>query len=115
MPASRAATTGTRLPSTWVAASDLTGQGLGIAFLRAVLEFARQRCAADVYRVTIAGFNRRAIRMCQAAGFEETARFTAGPADEGCEFVVLTMPADRASPPGEHDRRHGRISVAGLQ
>lgn len=72
---------------------DLTGKGLGISFLRAILDFARQRFPAAAYRVTIAAFNRRAIRMCQWDGFEETGRFTAGSADDPREFVILTKRA----------------------
>jgi RimJ/RimL family protein N-acetyltransferase len=72
---------------------DLTGKGLGISFLRAILDFARQQFAAETYRVTIAAFNQRAIRMCRWAGFEPTERFTAGSSDEPREFVVLTMKA----------------------
>jgi RimJ/RimL family protein N-acetyltransferase len=72
---------------------DLTGQGLGIAFLRAILDFATQRFAPSTYRVTIAAFNQRAIRMCQWAGFEIVERFTTGPVSEPRDFVVLTRSA----------------------
>jgi [ribosomal protein S18]-alanine N-acetyltransferase len=66
---------------------DLVGRGLGVAFTRAVLEFAAREHSPIVFRVTVAGFNRRAQRLCLALGFRETARF---PQEHtGNEFVVL--------------------------
>jgi hypothetical protein len=44
--------------------------------------------------------------MCRWAGLEEAARFATGPANDGCEFVVLTLKNDPASSGGERDRRH---------
>jgi ribosomal-protein-alanine N-acetyltransferase len=69
---------------------DLTGQGHGIAFFRAILDFGRERFAAGTFRVTVAAFNRRAIRMCQWAGFEVVERFSTGN-DEARDFVVLAL------------------------
>jgi [ribosomal protein S18]-alanine N-acetyltransferase len=66
---------------------DLVGHGLGLAFTRVVLDFARREYAPAAMRVTIAGFNRRAQRMCLALGFVEEGRF-ARPGSED-EFVVL--------------------------
>ncbi len=75
---------------------DLTGRGLGIGFLRAILDVARQRFSAEAYRVTIAAFNRRAIRMCQVAGFQVSSQFSTGRSGSLSDFVVLTLSDCRA-------------------
>ncbi|MCC7371751.1 MAG: GNAT family N-acetyltransferase [Chloroflexi bacterium] len=72
---------------------DLTGKGLGIAFLRSVLDFARQQLHPKAYRVTIAAFNQRAIRMCHWAGFEVADRFETSLANETHELVIMTLEA----------------------
>ena len=48
---------------------DLTGRGLGLPFLLAGLEFARGRYAPARFRLMVATFNRRAIRVYEQAGF----------------------------------------------
>jgi RimJ/RimL family protein N-acetyltransferase len=68
---------------------DLVGRGLGEGFLRAVIEFADRAFAPGATRVTVAAFNRRALRVCLALGFREDARFARAGSD-GDEFVVLT-------------------------
>lgn len=67
---------------------DLTGQGHGVTFARAVCDFARKTYAPPALRVTIADFNRRARRVWEKMGFEFEERFVA----EGRkrEFVILT-------------------------
>lgn len=49
-----------------------TGHGHGACFLRAILEFARERCDPGRFRATIAEFNRRSSRTF------ETVEFTPG-------------------------------------
>ena len=49
---------------------DLTGQGQGINYANAVVDFARRTFAPPAYRVTIAGWNKRARRVWEKAGFE---------------------------------------------
>jgi ribosomal-protein-alanine N-acetyltransferase len=48
---------------------DLTGRGLGLAFLEAGLAFARERFAPSRFRLSVATFNERAIRVYERAGF----------------------------------------------
>ncbi len=48
---------------------DLTGKGLGIPLLLAGLEFARDRFAPGGFRLSVATFNERAIRVYERAGF----------------------------------------------
>jgi RimJ/RimL family protein N-acetyltransferase len=53
---------------------DLTGRGLGEQFIRAGLEFARERYAPRRVVLDVAAFNKRAIRLYQRVGFVETGR-----------------------------------------
>ncbi|NIV29393.1 MAG: GNAT family N-acetyltransferase, partial [Anaerolineae bacterium] len=71
---------------------DLTGQGLGHAFVRAVLRFARHELAPTEYRVTVAEFNERALRVWQATGFRQVQQFKR--TSDGMPFVVLTKRSD---------------------
>ena len=48
---------------------DLTGKGMGLALVRATLAFADAAYAPPGYRLTVAAFNRRAIRVYERAGF----------------------------------------------
>jgi ribosomal-protein-alanine N-acetyltransferase len=70
---------------------DLTGQGLGATFVSAVLRFARQNMAPTEFRITVAEFNKRALRVWQKAGFQPTQKF--GRTFDGMPFEVLTMGA----------------------
>src|SRR5688572_27630240 len=68
---------------------DLTGQGRGLAFVEAVLDFARQTFAPAGCRVTIAEFNRRAWRVWEKAGFYPVQTFQRQHDD--LDFVVLIL------------------------
>ena len=48
---------------------DLTGRGLGLGFLEAGLDFARERFEPSGFRLAVATFNKRAIRVYERAGF----------------------------------------------
>ena len=54
---------------------DLTGQGRGLTYVNAVLGFARCTFAPTAFRVTVAEFNKRALRMCKRAGFRPVQGF----------------------------------------
>jgi ribosomal-protein-alanine N-acetyltransferase len=49
---------------------DLTGKGLGQAFVEAGLEFARQKYKPAEIRLIVALFNQRAIRLYEKMGFK---------------------------------------------
>jgi RimJ/RimL family protein N-acetyltransferase len=49
---------------------DLTGQGKGLAFVSAGLDFARREFAPDYFRLFVLTFNERAIRVYEKAGFQ---------------------------------------------
>ena len=66
---------------------DLTGQGHGLTFVAAVLDFARRHFNPIAFRVTIAAFNERAQRVWQKAGFRPTQTFRRE--YDGRPFVIL--------------------------
>ena len=49
---------------------DLTGQGLGLAFVEAGLDFARQQFAPTSFRLFVLAWNERAMQVYARAGFE---------------------------------------------
>ena len=55
---------------------DLTGRGLGEAFLRAQLAYAARHWQPTTFRLFVAAWNARAIRLYERLGFRETARET---------------------------------------
>jgi ribosomal-protein-alanine N-acetyltransferase len=65
---------------------DLTGQGLGLTYVSAALDFARRTFAPTAFRVTVAEFNKRAQRVCEKAGFRPVQSFHRH--GDGRAFVV---------------------------
>ena len=53
---------------------DLTGQGLGLEFFRAGLEFGRRRFEPERIILAVAAFNERAVKVYERAGFRVTGR-----------------------------------------
>jgi RimJ/RimL family protein N-acetyltransferase len=70
---------------------DLTGQGRGLTYVNAVLEFARQSYRSAFFRVTVAEFNKRALRVWEKAGFQPMQTFSRQ--HDGLVFVVLVREA----------------------
>jgi ribosomal-protein-alanine N-acetyltransferase len=75
---------------------DLTGRGLGHAFLTAGLDFARQRFAPATFRLAVAAFNRRAILLYEKVGFQAVATFVSPTRRRETVFVLMALPASRA-------------------
>lgn len=65
---------------------DLTGQGRGLAFFEAILDFARRTFGPQALRVTVAAFSQRAMRVYEKAGFERMQTFRS---ESDVEFVIL--------------------------
>lgn len=65
----------------------LTGQGRGRAAIAAGLDFGREALAPAAFRVTVAAFNTRALRVVESLGFVRVATFEAS--RDAREFVVL--------------------------
>jgi RimJ/RimL family protein N-acetyltransferase len=68
---------------------DHTGQGRGREYVAAVLTYAQKRFKPRSFRVTIASFNRRAQRVWEGNGFQQTQRFSHP--DSGREFLVFVL------------------------
>jgi ribosomal-protein-alanine N-acetyltransferase len=66
---------------------DLTGQGRGLDTVNSVLDFARLTFAPGAFRVTVAEFNQRALRVWERAGFHPVQTFRGGRDQRA--FVVL--------------------------
>ncbi len=66
---------------------DLTGQGQGLVYVRAILDFARQTFQPALFRVTVAEFNQRALRVWEKASFRPGQTFRRDL--DGLPFVLL--------------------------
>lgn len=82
---------------------SLTGQGRGLGFFTAILDFARREFAPSQFRVTVAAFNGRAMRVYEKAGFRPVQRF--GRSEDGIEFVIMTS----RSTPGDAEKRGSSV------
>ncbi|MBM7578700.1 GNAT family N-acetyltransferase [Jeotgalibacillus terrae] len=67
----------------------LTGSGRGRDFLTAGMKFGIQRYGFDKYRLSVAGFNERAIRLYEQAGFEKTGSFVNQAGERNIQFFVM--------------------------
>ena len=72
---------------------DLTGRGLGLPFLLAGLEFARGRYAPARFRLAVAAFNGRAIRVYERAGFRRGEAYPHRTNGGVHEFLRMERPA----------------------
>jgi ribosomal-protein-alanine N-acetyltransferase len=68
---------------------DLTGQGLGLDYLLAGLEFARERFAPEHFTLSVATFNERAIVVYERAGFRRGDEYMHN--TNGGEYPFLSM------------------------
>ncbi|MBW4664300.1 MAG: GNAT family N-acetyltransferase [Chroococcus sp. CMT-3BRIN-NPC107] len=66
---------------------DLAGQGKGIEYANAVLGFTENLLKPKAFRVTIAAFNRRALRLWQKLEFEPQQSFERK--SDGMQFIIL--------------------------
>ena len=68
---------------------DLTGRGLGEEFVHAGLGFAREVYSPPAFRLTVAAFNHRAIRVYERAGFETVETFGAPTLGAEREWLLM--------------------------
>ncbi|MBD3648789.1 MAG: GNAT family N-acetyltransferase [Pseudomonadales bacterium] len=69
---------------------ELTGRGLGRNFFGSILHYAEQQLEPSRYRLTVAGFNRRAINLYCNFGFEFHSEFED---EQGIPYVILVRNA----------------------
>jgi ribosomal-protein-alanine N-acetyltransferase len=67
---------------------ELTGQGMGAAFVGEIIRNGVGRYAPKKLRVTIAAFNKRAIHIWEKIGFCHTQTFKRS--NDGMEFLIMT-------------------------
>ena len=68
---------------------DFTGRGLGVEYVLAGLEFARQRSSPERFTLSVATFNERAIRVYERAGFRRGTVYTHH--TNGADWLFLAM------------------------
>jgi [ribosomal protein S18]-alanine N-acetyltransferase len=68
---------------------ELTGKGLGRQAIQTGLAYGRAQFSPPAFRVTVAAFNLRALRVIQDLGFSEAGRFKA--TTNGRRYVVLVQ------------------------
>lgn len=70
---------------------NLCGQGLGFDFFNSGLDFARNKLSAKVFRLTVATFNKRAIKVYQRLGFQKIDSFESISDNGKIEFGVMIL------------------------
>lgn len=71
---------------------SLTGQGLGRSAIATGLAFGRLRFAPRAFRVTVASFNTRALRVVASLGFRPVSSFAATTDGRGYQILVKDEP-----------------------
>lgn len=71
---------------------DLTGRGLGRQFLDAGLAFAQKRFQPARFRLSVASFNKRAIRVYERVGFVPVRTFEHETSGGVHRFLEMTRP-----------------------
>lgn len=64
---------------------ELTGKGQGYYFLSQILAFVKENHRGKDIRLTVATFNKRAIRLYEKAGFRKQGEFSR----EGIDFITM--------------------------
>lgn len=75
---------------------DLTGKGWGEEIMRQGLAIGSRLFAVERFRITVAAFNQRALKVCQRIGFKEIQRFKRKGDHE--QFIVLVLDDPKGKP-----------------
>ena len=70
---------------------NLCGKGLGLNFFSSGLEFARNKLSSKVFRLTVATFNQRAIKVYERIGFKKVNSFERISESGKIEFWVMIL------------------------
>lgn len=68
---------------------DLTGKGHGLCFFTTGLDFGKHKYGRNSFRLTVATFNQRAIKLYEKAGFQIVAQFIHKNGEKEVEFFVM--------------------------
>jgi [ribosomal protein S18]-alanine N-acetyltransferase len=72
---------------------DLTGHGLGLDFVVAGMAYGRERFRPKVFRLAVATFNERAIRVYERAGFHPVREYDHETNGGAHRFLEMARPA----------------------
>jgi RimJ/RimL family protein N-acetyltransferase len=72
---------------------DLTGNGLGLSFVTAGLDFLRRERSPHMFRLVVATFNQRAITVYERAGFHPVDVFPSRMLNGDTEFLLMMREA----------------------
>ncbi|MDE4085291.1 GNAT family protein [Planococcus maritimus] len=70
---------------------DLTGRGQGTAFLKAGLQFAKSNYHPQKITLSVAAFNKRAIKLYEKLGFKEVESFVQATNGGYFDFVKMEL------------------------
>ncbi|MBP2028599.1 RimJ/RimL family protein N-acetyltransferase [Acetoanaerobium pronyense] len=70
---------------------DLCGSGEGYDFFLEGIRFAENKFLSKKFRLTVASFNKRAIRLYERIGFKKTVTFERKNLDDSMIFLVMEM------------------------
>lgn len=75
---------------------ELCGKGLGRGYMRALLKFASYLFGSTCYRLTVAAFNTRAIKLYEDIGFVRKSNFERfDDENKNMTFIVMELCKDR--------------------
>lgn len=70
---------------------NFCGQGMGYEFLKEGIKFAKNKLSFNNYRLTVAEFNIRAIKVYEKLGFKEVMKFTRDNENGTVNFIVMLL------------------------
>ena len=68
---------------------DITEKGFGTEFVKSVIDFGRQKCKYNYIDLTVAKFNKRAIKVYEKIGFQFEVKYIQK--TNGGEFEFIKM------------------------
>lgn len=68
---------------------ELTGQGNGLNFIKAGLQFGKEKYDLNLNRLSVANFNKRAINLYKKVGFKPVAEFINKNGETAVEFTIM--------------------------
>lgn len=70
---------------------DITGKGFGTEFVKAIVEFGRQKYNLDYIDLTVAKFNKRAIKVYEKLGFKVVEEFVNTIRGADYDFMAMRL------------------------